>query len=94
MTTTSIPSPDPGSFLIAALTAFMAKSTASSRVMSQPLLKAALDGRLREEIAMIIAELKTAMFLTGARTVQELALVPRVYGPRLRNWIEQRRLTC
>ncbi|AAL63037.1 type 2 isopentenyl-diphosphate Delta-isomerase [Pyrobaculum aerophilum] len=62
--------------------------------MSQPLLKAALDGRLREEIAMIIAELKTAMFLTGARTVQELALVPRVYGPRLRNWIEQRRLTC
>ncbi|MGC9049348.1 type 2 isopentenyl-diphosphate Delta-isomerase [Pyrobaculum sp.] len=62
--------------------------------MSQPLLKAALEGRLRGEIEAVIAELRTAMFLTGARTVRDLAMVPRVYGPRLRNWIEQRRLSC
>jgi len=62
--------------------------------MSQPFLKAALEGRLKEEIETVIAEVKTAMFLTGSRTVQELASAPRVYGPRLRNWIEQRRLNC
>jgi isopentenyl-diphosphate delta-isomerase, type 2 len=62
--------------------------------MSQPFLKAALEGRLKEEIETVIAEVKTAMFLTGSRTVQELAAAPRVYGPRLRNWIEQRRLNC
>jgi isopentenyl-diphosphate delta-isomerase len=53
-----------------------------------------LEGRLREEIEAVVAEVKTAMFLTGSRTVQDLAQAPRVYGPRLRNWIEQRRLNC
>jgi isopentenyl-diphosphate delta-isomerase len=62
--------------------------------MSQPFLKAVLEGRLREEIEAVVAEIKTAMFLTGSRTVQDLARAPRVYGPRLRNWIEQRRLHC
>jgi isopentenyl-diphosphate delta-isomerase len=62
--------------------------------MSQPFLKAVLKGRLREEIETVATEVKVAMFLTGSRTVQDLALAPRVYGPRLRNWIEQRRLHC
>jgi isopentenyl-diphosphate delta-isomerase len=62
--------------------------------MSQPFLKAVLEGRLREEIEAVVAEIKTAMFLTGSRTVQDLARVPRVYGVKLRNWIEQRGLNC
>lgn len=62
--------------------------------MSQPFLKATLSGRLREEIQAVIAEVKTAMFLVGARKIEELASVPRVYGPYLRNWVEQRRLNC
>jgi L-lactate dehydrogenase (FMN-dependent) and related alpha-hydroxy acid dehydrogenases len=62
--------------------------------MSQPFLKAVLEGRLREEIETVATEVKVAMFLTGSRTVQDLASAPRVYGPRLRNWIEQRRLHC
>jgi isopentenyl-diphosphate delta-isomerase len=62
--------------------------------MSQPFLKAVLGGRLREEIEAVVAEIKTAMFLTGSRTVQDLARAPRVYGLRLRNWIEQRGLNC
>ncbi|ABP49668.1 MULTISPECIES: type 2 isopentenyl-diphosphate Delta-isomerase [Pyrobaculum] len=62
--------------------------------MSQPLLKATLEGRLREEIEAVITEVKIAMFLTGVRRPQELAQVPRVYGPRLRAWLEQRGTTC
>ena len=62
--------------------------------MSRPFLKAALSGRLRDEIKTILAEVKTAMFLTGVRRVYELASVPRVYGIFLKNWIEQRRLNC
>ncbi|ABL88265.1 isopentenyl-diphosphate delta-isomerase, type 2 [Pyrobaculum islandicum DSM 4184] len=62
--------------------------------MSQPFLKAALEGRLREEIETVIAEVKIAMFLTGSRTIEDLKSAPRVYGPRLRNWIEQRKLVC
>jgi len=62
--------------------------------MSQPLLRAVLDGRIREEISAVLTELKVAMFLVGARRVSDLAKVPRVYGPRLREWIEQRGLRC
>lgn len=62
--------------------------------MSQPLLRAALEGRLREEIRAVIEELKIVLFLTGARRVEDLRRVPRVYGTRLRNWIEQRSLRC
>ncbi|ACB39006.1 type 2 isopentenyl-diphosphate Delta-isomerase [Pyrobaculum neutrophilum] len=67
---------------------------ASFFTMSQPLLKAALEGRLKEEIETVVAEVKTAMFLIGARTVKDIASAPRVYGPRLRSWLEQRGLTC
>ncbi|MFN7105932.1 MAG: type 2 isopentenyl-diphosphate Delta-isomerase [Pyrobaculum sp.] len=62
--------------------------------MSQPFLKAVLERRLEEEITAVATEVKTAMFLLGIRRVSQLATVPRVYGPRLRGWIEQRRLTC
>ncbi len=62
--------------------------------MSQPLLKAALENRLEEEVKSIITEVKTAMFLLGVSRVSQLATVPRVYGFGLRSWIEQRGLTC
>jgi hypothetical protein len=52
------------------------------------------DRRYGRAVHSLMMRLKVAMFLTGSRTVQDLALAPRVYGPRLRNWIEQRRLHC
>ncbi|MCC6020620.1 MAG: type 2 isopentenyl-diphosphate Delta-isomerase [Thermoproteaceae archaeon] len=62
--------------------------------MSYPLLRAAVEGRIKEEVEAIMMEVKVAMFLLGARKVEDLARAPRVYGPRLKGWIEQRDLKC
>ncbi len=61
---------------------------------SRGFLKAAMRGRAPEKIAETIEELKTAMFLTGSRTVQDLRTCPRAYMGRLREWLEARGLKC
>jgi isopentenyl-diphosphate delta-isomerase len=57
-----------------------------------PFLKAAAKGRraLQWEIEMILGELSCAMFLTGARDLEELGRVPIVATGFLADWLQSR----
>jgi isopentenyl-diphosphate delta-isomerase len=54
-----------------------------------PLLKAAAKGKeeLRQEIDMIIDELRCTMFLTGVRNLTDLRKVPLIIGGSLSDWL-------
>lgn len=57
-----------------------------------PLLKPALKGTemVVKELNHLIAELKTAMFLTGAKTVQDLKRMPVVITGMTADWLKAR----
>ena len=60
--------------------------------LALPALRSAVIGRrnLREMLSLLIEELKTAMFLTGSRDLNELTRVPLVITGELLQWLEQR----
>ncbi|MEM2106626.1 MAG: alpha-hydroxy-acid oxidizing protein, partial [Candidatus Bathyarchaeia archaeon] len=57
-----------------------------------PLLKAAVRGEkfLNETIKTLIEELKTAMFLVGARNLDELKRVPLIISGFTAHWLNER----
>jgi len=55
-----------------------------------PLLKPALDGDLNSVFQMFINELKTAMFLVGARSIKELKNCPLVITGKTGEWLQHR----
>lgn len=60
--------------------------------MALPYLKAWDAGGAEAVDAVIegvVTTVKSVMLLTGSRTLADLRKAPRVYGPRLRNWVEQ-----
>lgn len=60
--------------------------------MALPFLKAAHQGhhQLRKFVNGFVRELKTAMFLTGCRTIDDLRRIPLVVGGHSRIWLQQR----
>jgi len=62
--------------------------------VARPFLAPALKGvrELKSFITAFLNELKTAMFLTGSKTVADLRNVDFVILPPLKDWIEQRQL--
>jgi isopentenyl-diphosphate delta-isomerase len=64
---------------------------ASSAGMAGRLLPAALEGReaLERELRMLIDELKAAMFLVGAKDVEELASSKAIVTGRSKEWLDQ-----
>jgi len=64
---------------------------ASCAGMAGRLLPAALEGReaLERELQVLIDELKAAMFLVGAKDVQELAAAKAIMTGRSKEWLEQ-----
>ena len=60
--------------------------------LALPALRSAVIGRrnLREMLSLLIEELKTTMFLTGSRDLNELTRVPLVITGELFQWLEQR----
>jgi isopentenyl-diphosphate delta-isomerase len=59
---------------------------------STPILKPATEGSgsVKEELKLIIEELKTAMFLVGARNVNSLKNIPLVLLGRTAEWLKRR----
>lgn len=57
-----------------------------------PLLKPALKGseKVEKELNHLIAELKTAMFLTGAKSIQDLKKIPVVITGKTLDWLKVR----
>ena len=75
----------------------VAKSIALGAVaagFASPLLVAAMSGetRLHRRVASIIDELRTAMFLTGSVTVEDLRKADLVISGETLNWVTQRGL--
>jgi len=54
------------------------------------LLKPAVEGRVKESLEMLMQELKTAMFLTGAKSIDELKSSPVVIVGKTSQWLEAR----
>lgn len=65
---------------------------ATAAGMARPFLKAQAQGEqaLDAAITQVLAELRTAMVLTGSANLAALATADRVIGPRLRLWDSQR----
>lgn len=65
---------------------------ASASSFALPLIRPALLGTREVEkfLKTTIEELKTAMFLTGAKTIQDLKMVPTVVTGPTREWLSQR----
>jgi len=60
--------------------------------LAHPALRSAVIGRknLREMLSILIEELKTAMFLTGSKDLNQLMKAPLVITGELSRWLEQR----
>jgi len=60
--------------------------------LALPVLRSAAIGRrsLRDMLSLLLEELKTAMFLTGSRDLEELTKAPLVITGELCQWLEQR----
>jgi isopentenyl-diphosphate delta-isomerase len=58
--------------------------------LAQPLLKAALTNEVNTIIERILLELKTAMFLIGARSIPELQSSPFVIVGKTAQWLRAR----
>lgn len=54
------------------------------------LLKPAIEGRVKESLEALMQELKTAMFLTGSKSVDELKLSTAVILGKTYQWLEIR----
>ncbi|WP_069807510.1 type 2 isopentenyl-diphosphate Delta-isomerase [Vulcanisaeta thermophila] len=69
---------------------------ANAFTMSRPLLIAALNGidEVRRVIGRLMREFRIAMFLTGSRTVSDLARAPVVLGLTITSWLSQRGIKC
>ncbi len=65
---------------------------ASLASLSQPMLKAAVQGvgATEKSLTLLMDELKTAMFLTGAKCIQELKNVPVVVTGKTAEWLKTR----
>ena len=55
-----------------------------------PLLKPALEGKLNEALQRLVDELRTAMFLVGAKSVEELKRSPLVITGKTAEWLRCR----
>lgn len=64
--------------------------------IAQPLLSGALKGKeyVLNTLDNVIEELKTAMFLVGARTVEDLGNVDIIIAGTTREWLESRGIDC
>jgi isopentenyl-diphosphate delta-isomerase len=64
--------------------------------IAMPLLSKAIKGsdRVVSELQRIINELKTAMFLVGASTVEELRKSELIIRGKTREWLEERGINC
>jgi isopentenyl-diphosphate delta-isomerase len=62
--------------------------------MARVLLSSALEGSdaLMDKFKEIIEELKTAMFLTGSKNIEELKKAKYVLTGKIKDWVEQRSL--
>ncbi|MCD6522908.1 MAG: type 2 isopentenyl-diphosphate Delta-isomerase [Candidatus Diapherotrites archaeon] len=58
--------------------------------MALPCLRWHYKGKLRENMSNVIKELKTAMFLTGSRSIGELKQTNAVISGKLKEWCEAR----
>ncbi|QEE15384.1 type 2 isopentenyl-diphosphate Delta-isomerase [Promethearchaeum syntrophicum] len=65
---------------------------ANISAIAQPFLKSAFDNPIEIEsyINTLISELKSAMFLTGSKSVRDLKKAEYVILPPLSNWLEKR----
>lgn len=63
--------------------------------MARPFLIPAMKGvnELENTLNLFLNELKTTMFLTGSKTINDLKKTPKIILPPLRDWIDQRKLT-
>ena len=64
--------------------------------IAHPLLSGAVKGKdeVLNTLNRVIEELKTAMFLTGARTIEELRNVDTVITGMTKDWLENRGMDC
>ncbi|MEE9565034.1 MAG: type 2 isopentenyl-diphosphate Delta-isomerase [Candidatus Hydrothermarchaeaceae archaeon] len=64
--------------------------------IAHPLLSGAVKGKdeVLNTLNRVIDELKTAMFLTGARTIEELRNVDTVITGMTKDWLENRGMDC
>lgn len=64
--------------------------------IAHPLLSGAVKGKddVLNTLNRVIDELKTAMFLTGARTIEELRNVDIVITGMTKDWLENRGMDC
>ncbi len=58
--------------------------------LALPVLRALMGGRLRDYLVRVMNELKIAMFLTGARTVNDLRKVPLIITGPIMDWLKCR----
>ena len=58
--------------------------------LAQPLLKPAVEGGLERVLQMLISELKTAMFLVGAKSISQLKQSPLVITGKTGEWLRAR----
>lgn len=65
---------------------------ASLATVSQPVLRAAVEGVVETEslLSLLIEELRNVMFLVGAENVQQLATVPVVITGKTAKWLRTR----
>lgn len=54
------------------------------------LLKPAVEGRVKEALERIVMELKTAMFLVGAKSIEELKASPAIIVGKTYQWLTAR----
>ena len=65
---------------------------ANAAGMALPFLRAFESGKadaVDSLVSRVLESIRVAMLLTGSRTLSEFSRAPRVYGPKLRNWLEQ-----
>ena len=58
--------------------------------LALPFLRPAIEGKVGDFLETLIGELRTAMFLTGARTVEELRRMPIVIMGKTAEWLRAR----
>jgi len=65
---------------------------ASLAGMAQPILDPAFHGatRVEEKLAFVIEELRTAMFLVGADSIQKLGKAPAIVTGKMAEWLSMR----
>lgn len=65
---------------------------ANAAGMALPFLRAFEAGKadaVDALVSRVLESIRVAMLLTGSRSLSDFSRAPRVYGPNLRNWLEQ-----